>query len=144
MASGIPINCSMIVASVPGAADVLCKKLLSELEAGNFGKEDIFAVHLSLEEAFINSVEHGNQMDPAKKIKIEYSVGHDRVEISLTDEGDGFDPNTVPDPRNGENLYKTEGRGLLLIRSYMDTVEYNKRGNHIHMIKNKSSVKSIA
>ncbi len=134
----------MVVASVPGAAEAICKKLLSELEAGNFGREDIFAVHLALEEAFINAVEHGNQMDPAKKIKIEYSVGRDRVEIFLTDEGDGFDPDAVPDPRCGENLYKTEGRGLLLIYSYMDTVEFNERGNHIHMVKHKSSVKSIA
>jgi anti-sigma regulatory factor (Ser/Thr protein kinase) len=53
----------------------------------------------------------------------------------LTDEGEGFDPEAVPDPRNGENLLKTSGRGLLLIRSYMDEVMFNDRGNCVHMVK---------
>ena len=144
MASAIPISYSSVVPSVPGAIGAICTKLLSELKAANFSREDIFAVHLALEEAFVNAVEHGNDMDPTKKIEIEYSVGRDKVKISLTDEGQGFDPDAVPDPRCGENLYKTEGRGLLLIRSYMDTVKYNKRGNHIQMVKRKSSVKNIA
>ena len=55
----------------------------------------------------------------------------------MTDQGNGFDPETVPDPRRGENLYKKEGRGLLLMQSYMDIVEYNERGNHVHMVRYK-------
>jgi serine/threonine-protein kinase RsbW len=114
------------------------------LEVNNFSRDGVFAVHLALEEAFINAVRHGNKMDPTKEIKIDYSVGSDKVEISMTDEGDGFDPDSVPDPRCAENLYKTKGRGLLLIRSYMDIVKFSKQGNRIHMVKHKSSVKSIA
>ena len=77
-------------------------------------------------------------MDSDKEIKIDYLVGLDRVEITLTDEGQGFDPAEIPDPRCSENLYKTGGRGLFLIRSYMDKVEFNRRGNSVHMVKYKS------
>ena len=109
--------------------------ILPKLKAHNFSEDDIFAVHLAMEEAFINAVRHGNKMDPQKEVKIDYFVDEGRVEISMTDEGQGFDPDVVPDPRCGENLYKTGGRGLLLIRSYMDVVEFNNRGNCVHLVR---------
>jgi serine/threonine-protein kinase RsbW len=135
MASKTPISRSTAVASRPSAIVEVCKKILSELEAGDFSQEDIFAVHLALEEAFINAIKHGNKMNPDREVKVDYSVGSDKVEIFMTDEGGGFDPNSVPDPRSGENLYKTEGRGLLLINSYMDVVEFNEHGNRVHMVR---------
>ena len=110
---------------------------MPKLKAHDFGEDDIFAIHLALEEAFINAVNHGNKMDPEREVKIEYSVGADKVEISMTDEGRGFDPDVVPDPRYGENLYKIGGRGILLMRSYMDIVEFNKRGNRVRMVRYK-------
>jgi serine/threonine-protein kinase RsbW len=58
----------------------------------------------------------------------------------VTDEGDGFDPGAVPDPRYGENLYKPEGRGLFLMRSYMDVVKFNERGNSVCMVKHKEKL----
>jgi serine/threonine-protein kinase RsbW len=70
-----------------------------------------------------------------KKVKIDCFIGLDRVEISMTDTGSGFDPDSVPDCRVGENLYKTDGRGLLLMRSYMDLVEFNEVGNSVHMVR---------
>jgi len=127
----------MAVESTSSAIVAVYKRILSELKANKYKQEDIFAVHLALEEAFVNAVKHGNKMDPDKEIKIDYSVDLDKVEISMTDEGDGFEPEAVPDPRCGENLYKTDGRGLLLIRSYMDVVEFNKRGNSVHMVRYK-------
>ena len=59
----------------------------------------------------------------------------------MMDEGDGFDPNDVPDPRCGENLYKIDGRGLFLIRSYMDVVEFNEPGNQVHMVRYKEKLR---
>ncbi len=137
MASKAPITRSIATGSAPSAVVGLRKRILPELEANSFSEEDIFAVHLALEEAFVNAVKHGNKMDPAKEVKIDYSVGSDKFEISMTDEGNGFDPNVVPDPRYGENLYKPNGRGLLLMRSYMDVVEFNERGNGVHMVRYK-------
>ena len=95
-------------------------------------------MHLALEEAFLNAVKHGNRMDPTKKVTIDYAVDPEQVEIRMTDEGPGFDPGRVPDPRVGKNLYRPEGRGLLLIRSYMHTVEYNEQGNSLRMVRRKS------
>jgi serine/threonine-protein kinase RsbW len=76
-------------------------------------------------------------MDSAKSVKIDYSVGLDKVEISMTDQGDGFEPEAVTDPRWGESLYKPEGRGLLLMNAYMDVVEFNERGNSVYMARYK-------
>ena len=137
MVSNKPISESMIIASVPSAVSDVCKPVLAELEANNFSQEDSFAVHLAIEEAFLNAVRHGNKMDPAKKIKIDYLIDADKVEISMTDDGSGFNPKAVPDPRCGENLYKAGGRGLFLIESYMDVVEFNEHGNTVRMIKYK-------
>jgi serine/threonine-protein kinase RsbW len=137
MASKTPINHSVVIESTRSGIAGVCKRLLFELETNNFSQEDIFAIHLALEEAFLNAVRHGSKMDPDKEIKIEYSVNSDKVEISMTDEGEGFDANAVPDPRCGENLYKMEGRGLLLMRSYMDVIEFNERGNRVHMVRYK-------
>lgn len=117
---------------------------MPKLKAHNFSEDEIFAVHLAMEEAFINAVRHGNKMDPQKEVKIDYLVDDEKLEISMTDEGRGFDPNVVPDPRCGENLYKAGGRGLLLIRSYMDVVEFNKSGNRVRIVKyRKKSPKKV-
>ncbi len=135
----IPTNRSLKVASKTSASFRVWRTILAELEERNFDQEAIFAVHLALEEAFVNAVKHGNRMDAKKIVAIDYRVDADKVEVSITDEGQGFDPAKVPDPRCGENIYKTSGRGLLLIRSYMDLAEYNERGNSLHMVKYKKS-----
>ncbi len=128
---------SVIVESRLSAIGEVCKQILSELQDSSFSEDDIFAVHLALEEAFINAVTHGNKMDTNKKVQIDYSVGSDKIEISIMDQGEGFEPKKVPDPRVGENLYKPEGRGLLLMSSYMDVIKYNNRGNCVYMVRYK-------
>lgn len=137
MASKAPINCSVVLESKPSAIVDVCKQIMSKLEANNFDKDDIFAVHLTLEEAFLNAVKHGNKMDPTKKVKIDYSVDSEKVEISITDEGEGFSPESIADPRLGEGLYEPGGRGLLLMNSYMDIVKYNEHGNGVYMVRYK-------
>ena len=140
MASETPISHKAVVESTSSAITSVREEILAKLKAKSFSEEDIFAVHLALEEAFINAVRHGNKMDPAKGIKIDYSVALDKIEVAVTDEGDGFDPEAVPDPRYGENLYKPEGRGLFLMRSYMDVIEFNERGNSVCMVKYKEKL----
>jgi serine/threonine-protein kinase RsbW len=134
----MPVRCSVAVESRPSALEDSCREILLVLAARGFSQDDVFAVHLALEEAFLNAVKHGNRMDPTKKVTIDYTVDQERVEIRLTDEGSGFDPDAVPDPRVGRNLYRPEGRGLLLIRSYMHTVEYSERGNSLRMVRHRS------
>jgi serine/threonine-protein kinase RsbW len=137
MTSNAPINCSMIIESKPSAVADVCEQILSKLRDNSFDKDDIFAIHLTLEEAFNNAVKHGNKMDPAKKVSINYSIDSDKIEISITDEGDGFKPDSVADPRWGEGLLKPGGRGLLLMNSYMDVVKFNEQGNSVYMVRYK-------
>jgi len=137
MVSTAPISCSIVVKSRPSAVVGVCGQVLSKLKANGFGQDDIFAVHLALEEAFLNAVKHGNKMDPTKEVKIDYSVGLDKIEISMTDQGEGFEPASIADPRFGEGLYKPGGRGLLLMNSYMDMVKFNEQGNSLYMVRYK-------
>jgi serine/threonine-protein kinase RsbW len=137
MASEAPSNCSIVVDSKSSAVVDVYKEILAKLEEHNFDKDDIFAVHLTFEEAFLNAVKHGNKNDPAKKVKIDYSVTSEKVEITITDEGDGFEPESVDDPRFGKGLYEPGGRGLLLMNSYMDIVKYNEQGNSVYMVRYK-------
>jgi len=132
-----PVSRSIALKSMPSSIVGVCKQILSELKANDFSQDDIFSVHIALHEAFLNAFKHGNKMDAGKQVKIDYMLDSDRIEISMADEGSGFDPDSVPDPRVGENLYKTEGRGLLLMCSYMDVVKFNERGNCVHMVKYK-------
>lgn len=135
MTSKTPTNYSIVAESNPSAVVGVCKQILSKLEENNFGKDDIFAVHLTLEEAFLNAVKHGNKMDPTKKVQVDYSLSPDKIEIYITDQGPGFKPEAIDDPRFGENLFKPGGRGLLLMNSYMDKVQYNEKGNSVYMVR---------
>ena len=127
--------CSMVIKGTLSAAEKVCELIVPKLEANNFSRDNVFAVHLALEEACVNAIKHGNKMNADKEIKIDYSVNPNKAEISIMDEGDGFEPDSVPDPRYGKNLYKPDGRGLFLIRSYMDVVKFNERGNCVRMVK---------
>jgi len=95
----------------------------------------LFAVRLALEEAVINAIKHGNELDPTKKVRLDFIVEEDKVTLKVTDEGKGFNPNEVPDPWSDEGLAAESGRGLALMRAYMDDVQYNEKGNVVTMIK---------
>ena len=137
MTTKLPGSHTIAAESNPSLVPQICEQILSEVKANNFSGEDVFAVHLALEEAFINAIKHGNKMDSTKQVQVDYSVDSGKIEICITDEGKGFNPNGIPDPRSGENLYRPSGRGLLLINSYMDLVEYNERGNSVRMVRYK-------
>ena len=133
--SQTPAKGSMVVNSTPYSLEGVCKQILGHRRLKDFSQEDRFAVHLALEEAFNNAVEHGNGGDPAKTIQIDYSIDDQRIEIHMTDQGQGFKPTKVPDPRLDENLYLPRGRGLLLMRAYLDVIQYNPKGNSVHMVR---------
>ena len=135
MVPDTPARCSIVVENKPSALEQFCQPLLDKLRENKYSEDDIFGVHLAVEEAFHNAVEHGNQRDPNKTVGVEYYVDSHKVEIQLTDEGCGFNPDDVPDPRVGDNLYRPNGRGLLLINAYMDSVQYNECGNRVTMMR---------
>ncbi|MDQ3321758.1 MAG: ATP-binding protein [Acidobacteriota bacterium] len=96
---------------------------------------------IALDEAFVNAVKHGNKFDSQKNVRIAAEISKKEARFTFEDEGEGFDVASIPDPRDPENLFKTSGRGVLLIHNIMDEVRYNERGNRLEMIK-KSEVHS--
>jgi serine/threonine-protein kinase RsbW len=105
------------------------------LQAAGYSEHDMFSIKLALEEALVNAIKHGNQMDRNKKVHVVYHVRPDRFDIKITDEGHGFDPDDVPDPTAVENLERPCGRGLMLMRHYMTEVAFSGRGNTAQMSK---------
>jgi len=78
----------------------------------------------AVREAVANAITHGNKSDASKQVKVSFALEGDEIVISVWDEGLGFDPDRVPNPLEPENLLKPNGRGILLIREFMDRVEY--------------------
>jgi serine/threonine-protein kinase RsbW len=90
---------------------------------------------VALDEAFVNAVKHGNKNDPTKLLKIAAELSPKEAAFTVEDEGEGFDIREIPDPCDPANLFRTSGRGVLLIYNIMDEVEYNAQGNRVKMIK---------
>jgi serine/threonine-protein kinase RsbW len=90
---------------------------------------------IALDEAFVNAVKHGNKNDPTKLVRITAELSPHEASFTVEDEGEGFDVRDIPDPCDPANLFKSSGRGVLLIYNIMDEVEYNAQGNQIKMVK---------
>ena len=85
-----------------------------------FDEEREFHVEMAVHEAVINAIHHGNKENASKKVYIRFLVFADRLEIHVRDEGQGFDPATLPDPLASENILSDSGRGIFLVRKFMD------------------------
>src|SRR5579863_6607806 len=106
------------------------------VEAG-FGEDEVMQISMAVREAAVNAVLHGNAYDPGKKVELEFTrTGQDLI-ITIRDQGKGLDPAAIPDPLAPENLMKTSGRGIFLIRSFMDEVNIHPSptGTEIKLVK---------
>ncbi len=105
-------------------------------EAG-LDEDTSFHVTMAVREAAVNAVLHGNEYDPAKQITVTFeNTGSDLVFV-VTDQGKGLDPDTLPDPLLPENLLRGTGRGIFLIRSFMDEVHFRQLhpGTELTLVK---------
>ena len=126
---------TITIASIPSELSRVEDTVLPALAAKGYGERALFAVKLALEESIINAIKHGNQLDSTKRVTIEFRLDDDKTVVSVEDEGEGFDPASVPDPTTDEHLEDFSGRGLVLMRAYMDSVKFNEKGNKVTMIK---------
>lgn len=94
---------------------------------------------VALDEAFVNAVKHGNRNDPSKLLRVTAELSAHEAIFTVEDEGNGFDVREIPDPRDPGNLFKSSGRGVLLIYNIMDEVEYSERGTRLKMVKRPES-----
>ena len=107
-------------------------------ELAGFDADESLNVGLAVREAVINAIVHGNGQDPNLEVDIKLSVGEQGLEARVRDQGSGFDPDSAADPTEGENLLRTSGRGLLLIRAFVDDVVFRPgpaRGTEIILTK---------
>jgi serine/threonine-protein kinase RsbW len=124
-----------LIPSDPSEARKVQEEIERALSEHGFDEKEIFSIKLALEEALVNAIKHGNQMDRSKKVRIHYCVTSNQFHAEIADEGHGFDPDDVPDPMAVENLERPCGRGLLLMRHYMNEVTFHPPGNRVTMTK---------
>ena len=96
-------------------------------------------IGMAVREAVANAIKHGNKLDVSKKVNATFTLRGPELEIAISDEGAGFDPDNVGDPLNPQNLMKTSGRGIFYMRTFMDAVQYSFNpggGTSLVMTKN--------
>lgn len=122
-----------------GAESALIERLLEELARSGWSDRDQFGIRLAVEEALVNAIKHGNQLQPDKQVRVQCKLSNERFWIDITDQGSGFNPQSLPDPTAPENLDRPSGRGVLLMQSFMSHVEFNDIGNRVIMEKIKDA-----
>ena len=107
------------------SVEEVATKVAEFAKSRGFGDELIDAIDLAIRESVANAVKHGNKFDESKEVEVKLEDTDDGFEITVRDHGTGFSVDEIPDPTNPENLLKTNGRGILFMRSFMDEVEWS-------------------
>jgi len=102
-------------------------------------EDDVAEFEYCLNEALMNAIEHGSKLDPNKFVYVSYILMKDMLVLEIEDEGPGFDSREVPDPTAEENIFNPRGRGIYIMKKYMDNVEYNDKGTKIILTKHLES-----
>jgi serine phosphatase RsbU (regulator of sigma subunit)/anti-sigma regulatory factor (Ser/Thr protein kinase) len=114
---------------------MVCLAILRAMDHSGFSDIEIKRMKVCIFEMIINAIAHGNKNAPDKKVLILYKVIQDKVTISIVDDGEGFDYENLPNPLDKENLLKDHGRGVYIVKNYMDEVHFNEKGNRILVVK---------
>jgi len=112
--------------------------VLREAEVLGFDEDDLHRIGISVRECMVNAVVHGNRYNARKKVHLKVSRAPDRLTVWVADEGEGFDPATLPDPLAGDNLLRQSGRGVLMMQAFMDEFQICSRapqGTEVKMVK---------
>ena len=123
----LPSNLELI----PG----LISRFIKEIGVLSLGHDDIFDIKLSLEEALVNAIKHGNKMNPETLVGFRADIKDDKLTLEVTNSGPGFNFRSIPDPTAEDKLARTSGRGIFLIKKLMDEVDFSDCGRTIKMIK---------
>ncbi|MFM8188804.1 MAG: ATP-binding protein [Pirellula sp.] len=131
-------KCDKTIQSDLDAGHASIEELMNALESAGWEGRDVFHIQMAIEEAVVNAIEHGNKRDATKQVHIVFAVDAESAEMTITDQGDGFDHQNVADPTEEERLDQPRGRGVLLIRELMTQAQYNQKGNSVWMRKERS------
>ncbi len=115
----------------------LVEKLIDDISNQYDIHADVYGkLLLAIVEGVNNAIVHGNKLDLAKNVEIEYQITDSEVKFSIMDQGSGFDYNNIPDPTLPENLEKTHGRGIFLMNHLADKIEFENNGSKVILIFN--------
>jgi serine/threonine-protein kinase RsbW len=128
----------MLLDSTLDSVEVAEKAVLHAAENIGFGEDDLHQLGMAVRESMVNAVVHGNRYNARKKVHVSITQAADRLTILIADEGEGFDPEEIPDPLAEENLLRQSGRGLLLMRAFVDEFQVRRgeaSGTEVRMVK---------
>jgi len=126
---------SISIASRPEEFEKIESALMRYLSGYPHDENFLFSVRLAVEEAVTNAIKHGNAEDPSKRVSVRFGVNDTKVVIVVEDEGEGFNLEDIPDCTEEGRIELPHGRGILLMRSFMDSVTYNDKGNIVTLEK---------
>jgi len=111
------------------AVDAAATAVAEFISRSGISEEAAFRIDMAVREAVTNAVLHGNRQEESKAVELTLKSSPDAIEISVHDQGQGFNPEEVPDPTKEENLLKSSGRGIFFMRNFMDEVDWSIRPN---------------
>lgn len=126
----LPSRIETVAKAANAVADFVSRSGISE--------EVAYGIDMAVREAVTNAVVHGNEQDEQKAVELTLKSSPEAVEITVHDQGQGFNPEEVPDPTKSENILKTSGRGIFFMRTFMDEVNWSIRpggGTTVRMLK---------
>ena len=128
----------LLLDSTLDSVEVAETAVLKDAQAIGFEEEELHQLGMAVRESMVNAVVHGNRYNARKKVHVSITKAPDRLTIIIADEGDGFDLTSIPDPLADENLLRQSGRGLLLMRAFVDEFQVRRgepSGTEVRMVK---------
>ena len=120
------------------AVDQAAAAVSEFLSSAGVGEDTLFGIDMAVREAVTNAVSHGNKLDETKFVEVGLKSLPESFEITVHDQGPGFNPSDIPDPTKEENILKSSGRGIFFMRNFMDEVEWSSNpegGTTVRMTK---------
>jgi serine/threonine-protein kinase RsbW len=124
--------------STLGSVDSAEELAVGVAQRAGFDEDDVMKIGMAVRESMVNAVVHGNRYNANKKVRFSVANNRERFTVRIADEGDGFDFSRLPDPRCEENLMRASGRGLFLVRSFMDEFQIRRlepAGTEVTLVK---------
>ena len=136
--SGATESVNRLLESKLDSVDEAENLVIKMAEKAGFEEDDLHKIAMSVRESMVNAVVHGNRYNAHKKVHVTVSNGPGRLEVRIADQGEGFELTEVPDPLEEENLLRNSGRGIFLIRSFMDEFQIRQlepSGTEVTLVK---------
>jgi len=122
-----PTSLTLVLSSEVRLIDLIHMAAEKVAQLAGFDEDESLNIGLAVREGAINAIVHGNGSDPPLEVHITLTASDEGFSAHITDQGEGFDPDAAPDPTAKDNLLATSGRGLLLMRAFVDDIVYSRR-----------------